>query len=76
VVEQEDGNDDASTKLAASVWYELRNSGQLRDDIDIIFTRIQPRHDVTVDNVIECELRSVLHVLMINLNKLSFPSFH
>jgi len=78
VVEQEDGNDDASTKLAASVWYELRNSGQLRDDIDIIFTRIQPRHDVTVDNVIECELRRVLDVglLMINLNKLSFPNFH
>jgi len=54
VVEDEDGESGESTRLAASVWYEMRNSRHLRDDIDVIFTRVQPRHDVTVDNVIEC----------------------
>jgi len=54
VVEEEGDESGESTQLAASVWYEMRNSEHLRDDIDIIFTRVQPRHDVTVDNVIEC----------------------
>ena len=53
VVEEENDEDGALTKLASSVWYEMRNIGHLRDDMDIIFTRVRPRHDVTVDNVIE-----------------------
>jgi len=54
VVEEKGDETGESTKLAASLWYEMRNAGHLRDDIDIIFSRVQPRHDVTVDNVIEC----------------------
>jgi len=70
VVEEEGaGENGESTRLAASVWYEMRNSGHLqRDDIDVIFTRVQPRHDVTVDNVIECTyglLRRLRHAKLI-----------
>ena len=54
VVEEENDEDGASTKLASSVWYDMRNNEHLRNDIDITFTRVRPRHDVTVDNVIEC----------------------
>ena len=54
VVEEENDEEGALTKLASSVWYDMRNNGHLRDDIDITFTRVRPRHDVTVDNVIEC----------------------
>jgi len=56
VVEEEGDEDGASTKLASSVWYKMRNAGRLRDDIDVVFARVRPRHDVTVDNVIECTL--------------------
>jgi len=56
VVEEENDEEGASTKLASSVWFEMRKSDSehLLDDIDIVFTRIRPRHDVTVDNVIDC----------------------
>ena len=56
MVEEENDEEGASTKLASSVWFEMRKSDSehLLDDIDIVFTRIRPRHDVTVDNVIDC----------------------
>lgn len=56
MVEEKGDEDDKSTKLASSVWYGMKNAGHVRNDIDIVFTRVRPRHDVTVDNVIECKL--------------------
>lgn len=61
MVEEEGDETGQSTKLAASVWYELRNSGHLRDDIDIVFTRVQPRPHLTVDNVIECTYATIIY---------------
>jgi len=73
VVEEDGDEDDASTKLASSIWYRMRKAGQLRHDIDITFTRVRLRHDVTVDNVIECTLIILVSISITRMDSLCRP---
>ena len=50
------GGSSSTLDLVSAVWTRLKTSRQFIPDIEATFTRIEPRYDVTVDNVVESRL--------------------
>jgi hypothetical protein len=47
------GSSISTLDLVSAVWTRLKTSRQFNSDIEATFTRIEPRYEVTVDNVVE-----------------------